>query len=374
MEKAYIKGIPLSDLKANYLSIKDEVDSAIKNIIDNTSFVMGKPVRDFEKEYAEATASEFCISTSNGTASILVALQAIGLKPGDEVITVPNTFIGTTEPVTLLGGKIKFVDVEEKTLLMNPELLESEINKKTKAIIPVHLFGQMADMERIREIAGKHGVKVIEDAAQAHFAAFKGKQPGYYGDIACYSFFPAKNLGCFGDGGAITTNNPEYAKKMAMLCDHGRVTKYEHLMEGFNFRMDALQAAILSVKLKHLGKWTELRRKNAAIYNRLLPDAVEKPFEAENRKHVYYTYQIMAEKRDALLDYLKQQGISCGVYFPIPLHLQEAYKYMGLKKGSFPVAEESCGKLLALPMFPELGEEDIRYICNKLGNGVGNVV
>lgn len=362
--------IPLVDLKSNYLSIKEEIDSAMKNIIDNASFIMGKPVRDFEKEYAEATKSGFCISTSNGTSAILVALQAIGLKRGDEVITVPNTFIGTTESVAFLGGKVKFVDVEEKTLLMNPELVENKINKKTKAIIPVHLFGQMADMEKIKEIADKHGLIVIEDAAQAHLATFKGKQPGYYGDIACYSFFPAKNLGCFGDGGATTTNNQEYAQKMALLCDHGRITKYEHLIEGFNFRMDALQAAILSVKLKHLGKWTELRRKNAGIYNKLLPDAVQKPFEAENRKHVYYAYQIMTEKRDALLNHLEQQDISCGVYFPIPLHLQEAYKYMGLKKGSFPVSEDSCRKLLALPMFPELREEDIRYICDKIGENL----
>jgi len=370
----YINGIPLVDLKANYLSIKEEIDSTIKNIIDSNSFIMGKPVRDFEKEYAEATASDFCVSTSNGTSALLVALQAIGLKPGDEVITVPNTFIGTAEPVTLLGGKIKFVDVDKKTLLMDPEMVEKDINKKTKAIIPVHLFGQMADMGAIKEIADKHGLRVIEDAAQAHLATFKGKQAGYYGDIACYSFFPAKNLGCFGDAGAITTNSQEYAQKMAMLCDHGRITKYEHLMEGFNFRMDALQAAILSVKLKHLGKWTELRRKNAKIYNELLPDDVQKPFEAEDRKHVYYTYQIMAENRDALLNYLNQQGISCGIYFPLPLHLQQAYKYLGLKKGSFPIAEESCGKLLALPMFPELGEENIKYVCDKIKGGIKNVL
>jgi len=364
--------IPLVDLKSNYLSIKGDIDSAIANIIENTAFIMGKPVLDFEKEYAKATESKFCISTSNGTASVLLALQAIGLKPGDEVITVPNTFIATTESVTFLGCKVKFVDVEEKTLLMDPDLLEKQITEKTKAIIPVHLFGQMADMEKIKEIADKHGLKVIEDAAQAHFATFKGKQPGYYGDIACYSFFPAKNLGCFGDGGGITTNNDEYAKKMAMLRDHGRVSKYEHLMEGFNFRLDALQAAILSVKLKYLDKWTNQRRENARIYNELLQDIVQIPFEAENRKHVYYAYQITVEKRDEISHYLEQQGISSGVYYPIPLHLQKAYEYMNLKKGSFPVTEKACERLLALPMFPELKEEDIKHICNKIEEGVKN--
>src|SRR3989338_1838050 len=370
----YMNKIPLVDLKANYLHIKEEIDSTIKDVIDNSAFIMGEPVKRFEREFAEATESRFCAGTSNGTSSLVVALQAIGLKPGDEAITVPNTFIATTEAVTFLGGKLKFVDVEEKTLLMNPDLIKDQITKKTKVIIPVHIFGQMADMERIKEIGDKYNFKIIEDAAQAHFATFKGKQPGYYGDIACYSFFPAKNLGCFGDGGSVTTNDEEYAKKMAMLCNHWRVTKYEHLMECFNFRMDALQAAILSVKLKHLGKWTELRRKNAKIYNELLPDDVQKPFEAEDRKHVYYTYQIMAENRDALLNYLNQQGISCGIYFPLPLHLQQAYKYLGLKKGSFPIAEESCGKLLALPMFPELGEENIKYVCDKIKGGIKNVL
>lgn len=372
LERDSMNKIPLVDIKSNYLSIKNDIDSAITNIIDNASFIMGKPVLDFEKEYAKATESKFCISTSNGTSSVLLALQAIGLKLGDEVITVPNTFIATTEGVTLLGGKIKFVDVEEKTLLMNPELLEKQITKKTKAIIPVHLFGQMADMEKIKEIADKHELKVIEDAAQAHLATFKGKQPGYYGDIACYSFFPAKNLGCFGDGGGITTNNDEYAKKMAMMRDHGRISKYEHLMEGFNFRLDALQAAILSVKLKYLNKWTNQRRENARIYNELLPDNVQIPFEAENRKHVYYAYQIIVEKRDEISHYLEQQGISSGVYYPIPLHLQKAYEYMNLKKGSFPVTEKACERLLALPMFPELKEGDIKYICNKVEEGVKN--
>ena len=369
----YMNKIPLVDLKANYLHIKEEIDSTIKDVIDNSAFIMGEPVKRFEREFAEATESRFCAGTSNGTSSLVVALQAIGLKPGDEAITVPNTFIATTEAVTFLGGKLKFVDVEEKTLLMNPDLIKDQITKKTKVIIPVHIFGQMADMERIKEIGDKYNIKIIEDAAQAHFATFKGKQPGYYGDIACYSFFPAKNLGCFGDG-SVTTNDEEYAKKMAMLCDHGRISKYEHLIEGFNFRLDALQAAILSVKLKHLGKWTELRRKNAGIYNKLLPDAVQKPFEAENRKHVYYAYQIMVGNRNRLNDHLARNGISCGIYYPIPLHLQKAYEYMNLKKGSFPVTENSCERLLALPMYPELKEEQIKYICNKIKEGVKNFI
>lgn len=364
--------IPLVDLKANYESIKEAIDSAIQDVINSSSFIMGKYVQSFEREYSYSTNSKFCISTSNGTASILIALQALGLKPGDEVITVPNTFIATTEAITLIGGKIKFVDVEEKTLLMNHEILENHITKKTKVIIPVHLFGQLADMDKIKEIGDKHNLKIVEDVAQAHFATYKGKQPGYYGDMACYSFFPAKNLGCFGDGGSVTTNNEVYAKKMAMLRDHGRVSKYEHLIEGFNFRMDALQAAILSVKLKYVDRWTNQRRENAKLYNKLLSGIVQTPYEAPYRKHVYYAYQIMLEKRDEMQKYLEENGISCGVYYPIPLHLQKAYEYLNLKNGAFPVVEDACNKLLALPMYPELNEEQINYICNKIIEGIKN--
>ena len=358
--------IPLVDLKANYISIKNEIDEAIKDVIDKSSFIMSEHVTNFEKEFAKKTKSEFCVSTSNGTSSLFIAMQALGLKQGDEVITVPNTFIATTEAITLLGGKIKFIDVDEETLLMNPDLIEKQITKKTKIIIPVHLYGQMADMERIKEIADRHSLKIIEDAAQSHFATFKGKQPGCFGDIASYSFFPAKNLGCFGDAGGVTTNNKEYSEVMAKLRDHGRTSKYESSMEGFNFRMDSLQAAILSVKLRHIDRWTEQRRKNAKLYNEFLENVVDIPVEGKNRRHVYYAYQVMAKNRDRLKEHLNKNNINTGLYYPIPLHLQKAYSYMSLKPGTFPVTEESVKKILAIPMFPELKEEQISYICNKI--------
>jgi len=366
--------IPLVDLKANYLSIKNEIDTAIKKIVENTNFIMGDSVLNFEEKFSDVTKSKNCVCVNNGTSSIFLALKAVGVGLGDEVITVPNTFIATTEAISLLGAKIKFVDVEKGNYLMNADLLEGEITKKTKAIVPVHLYGQMANMKHIKEIADKHDLKIVEDAAQAHLAEFDSKQPGYYGDIATYSFFPAKNLGCFGDGGAITTNNNEYAKKISMLRDHGRISKYEHLIEGFNFRMDSLQAAILSVKLKYLNSWTEKRRENAKIYDNLLSDIVCIPKEELGRKHVYYTYQITINKRDKLKKYLESRGISCGIYFPIPLHLQKAYNWMRLGQGKFPIAEDSCKKLLAIPMYPELESDQIEYICKNIEEGVKNVI
>jgi len=358
--------IPLVDLKTNYLSIKKEVDEAIQKVIDNSSFIMGPYLKNFEENFAKFCGVKHAIGCSSGTTAVHLALLAGGVKKGDEVITVPNTFIATTECISYVDGSIKFVDVKEDTALIDIDQLEKAITPKTKAIVVVHLYGQMPDMERIREIASDHDLFLIEDAAQAHAAEWRGHQPGYYGDVASYSFFPAKNLGCFGDGGAVVTNDDELAEKMRLLVNHGRKIKYEHLMEGYNYRLDALQAAILNAKLPHLPRWTELRRKHAEFYNRNLPDEVGRPVEAEGAKHVYYMYVIRTKKRDELMNYLREKGIGCGIHYPIPLHLQPAYKHLGLKKGVYPVSEKLAGEILSIPVYPELTDEQLNYIVDTI--------
>jgi dTDP-4-amino-4,6-dideoxygalactose transaminase len=358
--------IPLVDLKANYLSIKDEIDSAIQNVLDSSSFIMGPFVKQFEQNFASFCQVKHGIGCANGTAAIHLALLAAGIKQGDEILTVPNTFIATTECISYVGGKIKFVDVHPQTALVDIDALEKAITKKTKALIIVDLYGQMPDMQRIREIAMKHDLFIIEDAAQAHAAEWNGHQPGYYGDIACFSFFPAKNLGCYGDGGAVITNYDELAEKLRLLVNHGRKTKYEHTIEGYNYRLDALQAAILDVKLAHLQRWTDSRREHAGFYDRNLPPAVGRLIEAKGAKHVYYMYVIRVQHRDLLMAYLKQQGIECGIHYPLPLHLQPAYASFGFRKGQYPVTERLAQEILSIPLYPELTKEQQQYIIDHI--------
>ena len=358
--------VPLVDLKANYLSIKDEIDSAIHEVIDNTSFIMGKYLKNFEGNYAKFCKAKHAIGCSSGTTAVHLALLVAGLNEGDEAITVPNTFIATTECISYVGGKIKFVDVDSDTALINIDKLEKSITPKTKAIIIVHLYGQMPDMKRIREIADEHNLFLIEDAAQAHAAEWNGHQPGYYGDIASFSFFPAKNLGCFGDGGGVVTNNDELGEKLRLLVNHGRTTKYEHMIEGYNYRLDPIQAAVLNAKLPHLLKWTDLRRKHAIFYDNNLPENVHAPIEKKGAKHVYYMYEIRTKKRDELMQFLKGKGISCGIHYPIPLHLQPAYVNLGFKKGSFPVSETLAKEILSIPIYPELTADQRAYIVDNI--------
>ena len=358
--------VPLVDLKANYLSIKDEIDSAIHEVIDNTSFIMGKYLKNFEENYAKFCKATHAIGCSSGTTAVHLALLMAELNEGDEAITVPNTFIATTECISYVGGKIKFVDVDSDTALINIDKLEKSITPKTKAIIIVHLYGQMPDMKRIREIADDHNLFLIEDAAQAHAAEWNGHQPGYYGDIASFSFFPAKNLGCFGDGGSVVTNNDELGEKLRLLVNHGRTTKYEHMMEGYNYRLDPIQAAVLNAKLPHLLKWTDLRRKHAIFYDNNLPENVQVPIEEKGAKHVYYMYEIRTKKRDELMQFLKGKGISCGIHYPIPLHLQPAYVNLGFKQGSFPVSETLAKEILSIPIYPELTEDQRAYIVDNI--------
>ncbi len=358
--------IPLVDLKANYYSIKKEIDDAIQNVLNSSSFIMGPFVKQFEENFVRFCHVKHGIGCANGTAALHLALLAAGIKKGDEILTVPNTFIATTECISYVGGKIKFVDVVPQTALIDIEALEKVITRKTKALIVVDLYGQMPDMQRIREIAVDHDVFLIEDAAQAHAAEWNGHQPGFYGDIACFSFFPAKNLGCYGDGGAVITNYDELAEKLRLLVNHGRMTKYEHTIEGYNYRLDALQAAILDVKLNHLPRWTDLRRDHARFYDRNLPSAIGRILEAKGAKHVYYMYVIRVQQRDTLMAYLKQQGIESGIHYPLPLHLQPAYASLGLRKGQFPVSEQLAQEIVSIPIYPELTEEQRQFIVDHV--------
>ena len=359
--------IPFVDLKAQYLSIKDEIDSAIQNVIDNTAFIMGGDVKEFEKEFAEFCDAKYAISVSSGTSALHLALVACGVGRGDEVITVPNTFIATAESITHAGAKPVFVDIDENSYNINPDLIEKAVTDKIKAIIAVHLFGQPADMDVVNEVAQKHNLAVIEDAAQAHGAEYKDKVVGTLGKVACFSFYPAKNLGAYGDAGMVVTDDGEIAERVTLLRNHGRTEKYQHLIEGYNYRMDTIQAAVLRVKLRHLKKWTEKRRNNAKLYDQLLEDSsVITPKEMDYAKHVYHLYVIRTEKRDELQHALKEAGVATGLHYPIPLHLQPPYKYLGYKEGDFPVTEKLANEGLSLPMFAELTEAEIEKIAQVI--------
>jgi dTDP-4-amino-4,6-dideoxygalactose transaminase len=358
--------IPLVDLKAQYLSMKQEIDSAIQGIIDNTSFIMGKPVKEFEQHLAEFCGCKHAIGVSSGSSALFLALKAYGIKDGDEVITVPNSFIATAEAIVQCGARPVFVDVDDRTMLMDASKIEKAITKKTKALIPVHLYGQVCDMDAIISIAKKHNLIIIEDAAQAIDAEFSGKKIPVH-ETAIFSFFPAKNLGCYGDGGAVVTNNDEVARLVSKLRDHGRVSKYDSDMIGYGERIDALQAAILTAKLKHLKSWSEKRRQHAYRYNELFKGSgIGTPFEDKRCRHVYYMYEISVKQRDELMKYLDENGISTGIHYPIPLHLQGALSYLGYKKGDFPTAEKQANEILSIPMYPELTEEQIIFVADKI--------
>jgi dTDP-4-amino-4,6-dideoxygalactose transaminase len=355
--------IPFVDLQAQYQGIKKEMDVAIASILDNTSFIMGKPVEEFEKEFASFLDVKHCVSVSSGTSALYLALRALGIGEGDEVILPSHTFIGSVEPITLLGAVPVFVDVKDYVISVSD--VKDKITDKTKAIIPVHLYGQSCDMDSIMEIAKEHGLKVIEDACQAHGGEYKGKKLGTIGDAGCFSFYPGKNLGGYGDGGAVVTNNESLATEMRQFLDHGREKgeKYVHATLGFNFRMDALQAKVLSVKLKHLADWITQRQKNAEMYDKKLSKlkGVKVPPEG-----VYHLYVIQHPDRDGLREHLAEKGISTGIHYPVPLHLQPACKEFGGKKGDFPDTEKIVDTILSLPMYPELTEEQIDYICKAI--------
>ncbi|PKN68002.1 MAG: erythromycin biosynthesis sensory transduction protein eryC1 [Deltaproteobacteria bacterium HGW-Deltaproteobacteria-12] len=360
--------VPFLDLKTQYNAIKNEIHAAIDEVMEKTAFAGGPFVAKFENEFAAFCSTKQAIGVGNGTDAIWLSLIALGVGPGDEVITVPNTFIATAEAITYCGAKPVFIDIEETTHTMNPALIKAAITKKTKAIIPVHLFGQTADMDSILAIAREHGLYVIEDACQAHGATYKGRKAGSMGDTGCFSFYPGKNLGAYGEAGAVTTNNDAVAEKIRMLRDHGQAKKYYHGVIGWNARMDGIQGAILSVKLKYLAEWNEARRKHAAEYTRLLSSLanVIKPAEAAGNTHVYHIYAIRVKEREKLMAFLAEKGISCNIHYPVPVHLQDAYSSLGLGPGSLPVAEKCASEYLSLPMYAELSAEQISWVAEQI--------
>jgi dTDP-4-amino-4,6-dideoxygalactose transaminase len=350
------------DLKAQYQTIKPEIDSAIQEVISNTAFVLGKAVADFEQEFASYCGVKHCMGVNSGTSALMMALKALDIGEGDEVITTTNTFIATAEAISYAGAKPVLVDMEDKSYNMDPNKLEKAITKKTKAIIPVHLYGQPADMDPILEIAKKKGIMVVEDSAQAHGAEYKGKRTGGLAPVACFSFYPGKNLGAYGEGGAVTTDDDDIAQKVRMLRDHGSPKKFYHEYIGTNCRLEGIQGAVLSVKLKHLDNWNDSRRKNADLYRKYLEGTeVKTPEEMPYAKHVYHIFCVRVKEREKLIDFLKGKDIYTNIHYPIPIHLQKAYEFLGHKKGDFPVTEGSMDQILSLPMFAELTEEHIKY-------------
>lgn len=341
-----------------------EINEAIARVIEANAFAGGPFVEKFENEFASFCGAGHGIGVGNGTDALWFALLACGVGPGDEVITVPSTFMATAEAISFCGAKPVFVDVDACTYTMDPSLIERAITPRTKAIVPVHLFGQMADMDPIMEVARKHGLKVVEDACQAHGAGYKGRSAGTIADAGAFSFYPGKNLGAFGEAGAATTNSSELAQKIRVLRDHGQVKKYYHAAIGWNGRMDGIQGAVLSVKLKHLASANDQRRSNAGHYQSLLSEVsgIHLPVEATDRRHVYHIYPIRVANRDALLKYLTEHRIGVGIHYPIPVHRQEAYHFLGLPKGSFPISESCADQFLSLPMFPELTGSQIERV------------
>lgn len=359
--------IPLVDLKAQHDRIRAALDGAISDVIDRSSFIMGPQIKEFEAAFAEFCGCGYAVGVSSGTSALFLAMAACGVGPGSEVITIPHTFIATAEAATALGARVVFVDINPATYTMDTSKLEAAVTDRTRAIVPVHLYGHPTDMDPVLELARSRGIKVIEDCAQAHGAEYKRKKVGAIGDVGCFSFFPAKNLGALGDAGAVTTNDPEIARKISLLRNHGREGKYEHEYAGYNERMDTLHAAVLNVKLPHLQEWNEARRSNAALYNRLLAGSeAVLPTEMPWAKHVYHLYVIRCSKRDDLQKHLQDRGIATGVHYPVPLHLQPAYSGLGYREGDFPVTEKAAKEILSLPMYPELSEEQLGSVSSAV--------
>jgi dTDP-4-amino-4,6-dideoxygalactose transaminase len=359
--------IPFVDLKSQYSSIKDEIGVAIQGILDTCQFTLGSEVVAFEKEFAAYCQTEQGIGVNSGTSALHVALLAAGVGPGDEVITVPFTFVATVAAIHYTGAKPVLVDIDPRTFTMDPKAIEAAITAKTKVILPVHLYGQPADMDPILEIARRRGLVVIEDAAQAHGAEYKGRRTGSMGDMGCFSFYPGKNLGAYGEGGMVVTNNPDYARTMRMLRDWGAEKKYQHVLKGYNYRLEGIQGAILRVKLRHLEAWTEGRRSAAAHYDRFLAGSgIPTPQAMPDVRHVYHIYAIRTERRQAWMDALQAEGIQSGIHYPIPVHLLPAYSDLGYKAGDFPHSEKAANEVLSLPMFPELTSAQCETVCNAL--------
>jgi dTDP-4-amino-4,6-dideoxygalactose transaminase len=359
--------IPFVDLKAQYMGIKDEIDTAVLKVLESTQFVLGNEVVALEEEFAAYCDSDYGIAVNTGTSALHLALLAAGIGAGDEVITVPFTFVATTAAICYTGATPVFVDINPISYTIDATQIEKAITERTKAILPVHLYGQPADMEPIMEIARRHGLTVIEDAAQAHGAEYKGQRVGSIADIGCFSFYPGKNLGAYGEGGMAVTNNPEYAHTMRMLRDWGQERRYHHVLKGYNYRMDGIQGAILRVKLRYIEAWTEARRRHAAQYDQLLAESgVSVPIVMPYNRHVYHVYAVRTSQRDALQQSLQEQEIQTGIHYPIPVHLQPAYADLGHQAGDFPHSEAASREVLSLPMYAELTTESLIQVAKAV--------
>lgn len=357
--------VDVFSLKKQYEDIKDEIKGPVEKVVTSGGFILGEDVKLFEQEFPDYCGVKHGVGVNSGTDALFLACLACGIGKGDEVIVMPYTYIATALGISMAGGRPVFVDIEEKTYNIDVSKIEKAITKKTKAILPVHLYGHPADMDPIMAIAKKHKLKVIEDCAQAHGALYKNKKVGSFGDAACFSFYPTKNLGAFGDGGMVITNSEEMKERLLLLRDYGRKGRYEHILKGYNSRLDTLQAAILRVKLKHLDEWNEKRRKNAHLYTKLFKENnidLVLPNESDYAKHVYHLYPVRVKNRKSVMEKLAEKGIRTLMHYPIPIHLQDAYKDLGHKKGDFLISEKCCEEILSLPMYPELPEEEIKYV------------
>ncbi len=359
--------IPFLDLKAQYLSIKDEVDAAIQGVLDSCQFTLGSEVAAFEAEFAAYCQAAQGIGVNTGTSALHLALLAAGVGRGDEVITVPFTFVATVSAIDYTGARPVFVDIDPRTYTMDVNALEAAITPRTKAIIPVHLYGQTVDMDPLLAIAKRHGLIVIEDACQAHGAEYKGRRAGSMGDMGCFSFYPGKNLGAYGEGGMVVTSNPEFARMIRMLRDWGAEKKYHHVLKGYNFRMEGIQGAVLRVKLKRLEAWTEARRAAAANYDRLFEGSgIAGPTAMSNARHVYHIYAIRTPHRLAWQEALLAQGIQTGIHYPTPVHLLPAFADLGYRTGAFPQSEKAAKEVLSLPMFPEITTRQCKTVVDAV--------
>jgi dTDP-4-amino-4,6-dideoxygalactose transaminase len=358
--------VPLLDLKAQYETIREDIRSVVDRVLESQRFILGPEVAGLEREVAEYSQCKFGIGVSSGTDALLVALMAIGVKPGDEVITTPYTFFATAGVITRLGAVPVFVDIEPGTFNIDAEKIEPKISSRTRALIPVHLFGRMAQMEAVMDIANRHGIHVIEDAAQAIGSEFRNRRAGSIGHLGCFSFYPTKNLGGFGDGGMVTTSDADLAERVRMLRVHGYRTKYHNAAVGGNFRLDEIQAAILRVKLKYLDQWTEARRRNARLYTEVLPAGLSAPQDDREGRHIYNQFVIRYKDRDGLMNWMRGRSIESEIYYPVPLHLQECFKSLGGKPGDFPESERAAEETLALPIYPELTQEMLSYVAGTI--------
>jgi dTDP-4-amino-4,6-dideoxygalactose transaminase len=359
--------IPFVDLSAIHKPLEQEFNAVFQRVVERSSFIMGPEIKQFEDAFATYLGADHCITVNNGTTALQLVLAALGIGAGDEVITVANTFIATAEAVSAVGAKPVFVDVDPVSFTMDPVLVENAITSRTKAILPVHLYGQCADLDPLIAISELHKLFLIEDACQAHGAEYKGRRAGTVGIAGCFSFYPGKNLGALGEGGAISTNDAQFAQKLRMLRDHGSLRKYEHSLPGFNFRLEGLQGGFLGVKLPHLDRWNTQRREIATLYNEKLRDAnVTLPVEMPYGKHVYHLYIVQLENRDHVKQQLADKGIDTGLHYPVPLHLQEAYRDLGYNKGDFPVSERLSLQILSLPMYPGLSIEAAEHVVTSL--------